>query len=147
MEFSSKVLQTIKDNRKVFSADAVRSHWQRQTDLSHFKLLLDDSKYYALHSLVWKNVMDSTDTKSYKYIPEFRDCDDFAFLFKGLLAKAAMNGCGLVINYGGKHAYNVGLVYGDSGLGFHFIEPQQDNWIITGSKPCYSVSGPGLVII
>ena len=137
----------IKKDRKVFDADDVRSAWQKNTDLAHFQLLLDDDEYYGLPEDTWQKIMEDSDTKTYKYIPEFRDCDDFAFIFKGELAQSAINGCGIVFNSGGKHAYNVVIVNTDKGPSFKFIEPQLDKWIITGSKPYYAKQGPGFVLI
>ena len=139
--------ELIEQTRKVYSGQQVRSAWQGQTNLSHFSLILDDKLYYGVPTNTWQKIMEQSDTKSYKYIPEFRDCDDFAFLFKGELTKVALNGCGLVINYGGKHAYNVGIVADTGTPSFRFIEPENDQWIITDSKPCYSTNGPGIVII
>ena len=145
------VNQSVKDlissTRKVFTSQAVRSAWQSDANLLHFSLVLDDIQYYGLPTSTWEEIMKSSDTKSYKYIPEFRDCDDFAFLFKGELTTLAMNGCGLVINSGGHHAYNVGIIADSDKPEFRFIEPQNDNWIITDSKPCYESKGPGFVII
>ena len=147
----------IKENVRTYSSQQVREAWQKQTNLAHLSLILDDQEYHALPQKTWEEIMKQSDTRSYKYIPEFRDCDDFAFLFKGELTRVALNGCGLVINFGGKHAYNVALVYDpdmvlkdtpDSDpLSFKFIEPQDDQWIILDSRPCYSTNGPGIVII
>ena len=142
-----ELVDLIKKDRTIYTAKQVRDAWQSNTKLSHFNLLLDDSQYYGLPQGTWEKIMSESDTHSYKYIPEFRDCDDFAFLFKGELVQAAMNGCGLVFNTGGKHAYNVGLISGKDAPSFRFIEPQEDNWIITDSEPYYSSAGPGLVIM
>ena len=142
-----QIKEQIKETRKVYTEQQVRSAWQAKTDLAHLSLMLDDTKYYGVPTSTWQQIMEQSDTSSYKYIPEFRDCDDFAFLFKGELTRVALNGCGLVINYGGKHAYNVGIVADSETPSFRFIEPQNDQWIITDSKPCYSTNGPGIVII
>ena len=139
----------IKESRETYSAQEVSSAWQKNTELSHLSLMLDDSKYYGLPLKVWQDIMKQSDTRQMKYIPEFRDCDDFAFAFKGELVKWAINGVGLVFNIGGKHAFNVAIISNDGGElpTFKFIEPQNDEWIITESRPLYNLQGSGFVII
>ena len=129
----------------VFDAKTVRSAWQANTELAHMQLILLDSEYRALSDENWQQVMNAADTSKKQYLPNYFDCDKFAFLFHSEVNALLVNGVGLVLDFSGKHAFNVAIVSGDKPT-FKFIEPQTDGWIQANSKPCYSMNS-GLVIL
>ena len=65
-------------------------------------------------------------TTSISYIPERRDCDDYAIIAKGVLAYEGFgNAIGLVIDYTKAHAYNCYWWLQDDGkIVLRKIEPQ-----------------------
>ena len=143
-----KLKDDLKDNYVEYSAGDIRSAWQANTDYAHLQLLQIDSKYRALRTEDWKKVMNDSDTRTQKYIADFYDCNHFAFLFKAEVGLLLVNGCGLVLDFSGQHAFNVAVIGDDSKKpAFRFIEPQGDNWIIANSKPYYNLKGQGLIIL
>jgi len=57
-----------------------------------------------------------------KWVKDYFDCDDFAWLYKALASKLQLNGVGFVIGRydGGLHAWNVAL----TNEGIYQVEPQ-----------------------
>ena len=90
-----------------------------------------DSKYLALTADEWNDVLEATNTRQTKYIPEVHDCDDFAFLAKGAVsAIASVNGIFVVLDFKGRHAYNAVLVVDDDGaVSLQVVEPQRDSFV------------------
>ena len=74
------------------------------------------------------------------YTPEIRDCDDFAWVFKGMAAQAQIQAVGMVIGrgLGGLHCWNCAV----TADGVFQIEPQTGE-TFQKKKGYY----PGLVII
>jgi len=66
------------------------------------------------------------------YIPETRDCDNFAFIYKGI-ADRTTNAVGIVVGKvaGGFHAWNVAL--GEDGI--YQVEPQNGLIVHEGYRP------------
>tara|TARA_B100000949_G_C14182987_1_gene408320 strand:+ start:179 stop:661 length:483 start_codon:yes stop_codon:yes gene_type:complete len=91
-----------------------------------------DSKFWTCNEADWKKIIkwDWTDEK--RYVAEQYDCDNFAFNFKARVArKFGVNSVGLVIDYSGKHAYNL-IVFSDGT--WKIFEPQSDKWPKLGSR-------------
>ena len=132
---------------QVYDAATVRSAWQEVSDYNHISLLQVDDKYRALKIEDWHRVMAASDTSSYRYTASYFDCNSFALAFKAEVSRLLVNGCGLVLDYTGHHAFNLALIAGQDKPTFRFIEPQAENWIVTGSQPCYNMKGQGLVYL
>ena len=111
------------------------------------KLRMLDSEYLALSESDWAKLALETRTAQHDWKPETRDCDDFAFAFRGLAPlNYAINGVGMVIDISGKHAYNVVVVYvenddGTAEFDIKVIEPQDDMFVLHKDlgKPPYTM--------
>ena len=77
---------------------------------------------------MWELIIGRNRVDSRQYKAEFFDCDDFAaILYARTRELYEVNGCGLVIDASGRHAYNVLLVVDSAGrLGRAWLEPQSD---------------------
>ena len=75
------------------------------------------------------------DVDGCKYKPEFKDCEDFAFKFRGDYTwHTECNNCGLTIDWSGRHAY---IVFVRQNNAMWVYEPQSDSWWDTGSQPTF----------
>ena len=139
----------LKGKWQVYDAPTVRSAWQAITDYAHIQLLCVDDEYRALKLEDWIKVMKNTDTSSFQYTPHFFDCNSFACAYKAEVSRLLVNGCGLVLDFSARHAFNLALIAGKKKPEFKFIEPQQsgDAWINPNSRPCYNLKGQGLVYL
>ena len=143
-----KLKEELKDQYVVYDAKAVRSAWQAITDYSHLQLLQIDEEYRSLSLDNWNKVLQASDTSKQKYIKNFYDCNHFAVLFKAEVGLILVNGCGLVLDFSGEHAFNL-IIVGEENKppSFKFVEPQLDNWIVPNSSPHYNLKGNGLIIL
>lgn len=124
------------------------ANWRQVNDLlsrSEARLLSPmfyDTEYRVVPRDVWDLALRYSNVDSARYLPERRDCDDFAFWLKGQLSgKLALNGIGIVADIGWGHAYNI-LLVGDSPhqMEVIFCEPQNDRIL----SPNYIKSCGGL---
>lgn len=99
-----------------------------------------DQTYWAVPFPVWKKIIEQTKVDEYRYVSERADCEDFSGLFKGLSAMLYhVNGCGVVVDLGGRHAY-IALLCNDGGkLSVKWLEPQTDE--IVELKPGTAYTG------
>ena len=97
---------------------------------SKMEILALDSKFWTCNEADWKKIIDYDWTDEKKYVTEQYDCDNFAFNFKARVArKFGVNSVGLVVDYSGKHAYNL-IVFSDGT--WKIFEPQSDRWPTLG---------------
>ena len=89
-----------------------------------FILLLDRHYKPISEDDLWACVKE---VEGLRYIPEYRDCDNFAFMLKGK-ADLVSNAVGIAIGQG--HCWNVVL----SSWGLCMIEPQNGT-IVTNYRP------------
>lgn len=130
-----------------YSAHDIRTAWQANTDHAHISMICLDSKYRTLSLENWQKVMAESDTHAMKYEHEFRDCDDFAWIFKAEVSSLEINGCAFVIDVSGQHSFNIAVIGGEDKPSFRLIEPQLDNWAIANSSAPYNMKGQGIVIL
>ena len=99
-------------------------------------LLPVDSKYRALTEEDWKFAISKHGRPHWPYEPEWRDCNHFAMRFKTDMTDAyECNGVGFVIDYPGKHSFNLLLVVNsDKTLRIEIFEPQTDAEVKFGTK-------------
>lgn len=92
-----------------------------------------DSRYKILPMETWWRFLRWSGVNNLKYVPDFLDCDDFAFILKAECHRELqVNGIGLVIDFSGQHAYNcIGVDEGSGKIGIATIEPQNDQLIVT----------------
>ena len=90
--------------------------WRLRTP---FVFLLD-KKYNLATPKLLKDIQRELSQE--KYITDYFDCDDYAWLFKALANRVKVNGIGFVVgkSIGGWHAWNVALKKD----GVYQIEPQ-----------------------
>jgi len=90
-----------------------------------------DSKFWTCNEADWKKIIDFDWTDEKRFVADQYDCDNFAFNFKARVArKFGVNSVGLVVDYSGKHAYNL-IVFSDGT--WKIFEPQSDRWPNPGS--------------
>ena len=111
-------------------ADAVLRAWRASIGRA-LNVTLFDRRYRTVTEPVWRDALQYSGVDEARYRSERRDCDDFAFWLKGQLAgKLALNGIGLVADYGWGHAYNALLVNEGPETRIVFCEPQTDAVIV-----------------
>lgn len=100
-----------------------------------------DRSYTALPVETWCEILAWSDVDRVKYVAEKRDCDNFAVALAGQVSlRLGVNGCGIVVDYSGKHAYNCILVTGDfdkdgkEDLKVLLVEPQSDTMPQIGDR-------------
>lgn len=103
----------------------------RFSTLHRLNLTMIDQRYKAVPIGLFEDMMVRSTVDKIKYTQDTRDCDDFAVILKGELARDYMfNGCGIVMDTSGGHAYNAILTYDKNGrLKFLPFEPQNDKFI------------------
>lgn len=81
-----------------------------------------DSRYEPITQAELDNLITEYQVKELYYHPEIFDCDDFAWVFKGLAAERRRQAVGFVIGWwqGGLHCWNVAITE----TGLKWIEPQ-----------------------
>ena len=139
----------VKDKWTVYTPADVRNAWQAIRDYAHLGLLMADDEYRCLKPEDWQAVIEASDTSGYQYTPHFFDCNSFALAMKAEVSRLMVNGCGLVLDFSGRHAFNLAIIGGGKTPTFRFFEPQQDSgeWIVANSKACYNLKGNGLVYL
>ena len=107
----------------------------KASKLAHLRAVFLDGAYLALDHTDWLTVLQATRTSAIKYVPEFDDCDDRAFLLRGLVpAQDNVNGIAVVIDEGAQHCYNAVLVRdGKGGVELKAVEPQLDAFAEAGT--------------
>ena len=142
-----KLHDELKGRWKVHSAADVRNAWQSNTELNHIYLMLMDDEYHALSMADWSKVLALLDTRKHAYTHHYWDCNSFAILAKAEVSMTLVNSMGIVLNVGGRHAFNSMLVDTDGKLSYAFAEPQIDKPIALGSRPCYTFSSNGMCLL
>ena len=111
-----------------------------------------DSKYWVVGEDAAMDAVRSCHTDALKYVADRFDCDKFArTLYADLPLKFQLNSVGFVLDWSGRHSYNL-LVVDEKPdadapvLGVRWVEPQSDAEIKLHSKPYYDL-GSGIVIL
>ena len=132
---SDQMLAAIKAERRDVTAKQVAEAIQGST-LSALRPSLLDSKYTALPLEVWQAILEWSDVDRMAYIAEQRDCDNFAVALAGQVGlRLGVNGCGIVVDYSGQHAYCCILVAeADGDLVPLLVEPQSDSMPQVGDR-------------
>jgi len=96
-------------------------------------ITLLDSKYEDIGGRELLELLDNYKSKG--YTPEYFDCDDFAWTFKGAASNEGFNSVGFVIGkyYKTWHSWNIALVDDR----FYQVEPQSRTYFI--KRPEYKV--------
>jgi len=101
-----------------------------------------DNEYYYLTLADWQKVFAEVFTRMPSYIRDRRDCDDFAWIFRGfVLLLSGMNAFGWVIGDipAGRHSFNMFLAED----GWHILEPNPQ--YAYGNYNILNVGGKGYI--
>ncbi len=101
-----------------------------------------DNEYYYLTLEDWRKVFNEVFSRMPSYIRDRRDCEDFAWIFRGfVILLAGMNAFGWVIGDipAGRHGFN--MFYADSG--WYILEPNPQ--YAYGNYNILSVGGKGYI--
>ena len=129
----------VADAVTVHKASDVQDAWKEGPG-KLLQILTFDDYYHCLPKDLWIEICQFTHTDRMRYIRDFFDCNNFADTLRGLVkAEFRLNGIGLVVNVGGKHAYNAVAAFDNGKLGIQFIEPQRDGIIVPGSSAPYKM--------
>ena len=107
--------------------DVVGGDLSKMIDATGGQMRLNDDRYYRAAPMEqWVTMLAKADEIAYTYVPEVRDCDDYAKYLAGFISmKYAVNGLGIVMDDPAEHSYNVVLVLQDDGsVVFEVVEPQ-----------------------
>ena len=111
--------QKINNNADIWQPRRVRRVLRKHFD--EVNLQWEDGKYKVCDIDTIEYVLEHSIVDDLKYTSDYFDCDNFAGLFKDMTAiRYHLNSIGKVINYKGKHAFNVALTK----RGLYVIEPQ-----------------------
>lgn len=113
------------------TAKEIRGHdiWNMLIDkgINRLRPKFLDKKFKVLDLPTVKKFLAWDKTDKLKYIPEFRDCEDFAKIVSAHASEHfAVNSFGVVIDLSGKHAYNLVPYHTKRGLNVLVFEPQTD---------------------
>lgn len=120
--------QKIANTRRLHSREDVVAAL-RGSVLSHLQpFLCGDGTLTSLPRDVWMDFIEWSDVDRVKYVTNARTCSNFALALAGQAAlRAGVDGCGIVVDASGGHAYCCLLVHDESGaLSILLIEPQSD---------------------
>ena len=102
-----------------------------------------DSQYRVLPKDEMLECVKAVHTDSEQYISEFHDCDQFAReLWSRVPWMTKCNSVGLVLNFGGEHAFNCVFVTPDTttkSIQCLIVEPQSDGIVQLGSSHPYTL--------
>ena len=100
-----------------------------------------DSAYTIIPLNLWQEIINETKINENPYQENIRDCDDYAWRFKGTASwKYGINGCGFVMSILGRHAFIAILVDNEDGTAaVRFVEPQSDKLVEHQPQTQYSL--------
>ena len=87
-----------------------------------------DGTLSSLPRDVWMAILEWSDVDRVQYVTNARTCSNFALALAGQISlRCGVDGCGVVADFSGGHAYNCLLVHDDAGaLSVLLVEPQSD---------------------
>ena len=136
--YKRNIKKQIEAQHQLVDADKVMKLFNKKK-FNGIQPILLDRKYKVPTYEVWVNILDRNRVDRRFYKPEHFDCDDFAKIIYAYSSKEfELNSCGLVLDWSGRHAYNVFLFINlENKLDFSFFEPQDDcflkeNYLFTG---------------
>ena len=98
--------------------------------LSHLQLLVTDTTYCVQDEAGWLADFKATNSRFARYVPETRDCDNYAVFLAGAISmQHDVNGVAIVFDTSGKHCYNAVVVSENGKMAFRLVEPQSDKFV------------------
>ena len=99
-----------------------------------------DSDYVALPRTEWDGIIRQSRVDTTKYVAQEYDCDNFALaLYDEIVNGRRLRACAMVVDYSGKHAYNILFVSTHDGPKCHILEPQTDHIMERGGSGQYKM--------
>ena len=130
--FSDEIKDLFYKNQKVFTKDKLLAAYGRYVvsdgpeDVTPIPC---DDDYNVVDEATFDKIMKATRTYRFHYEENF-DCDKFSRLFQAECFTLELNSVGMVIDWSGRHSYNLAPVHiPEGGLKFLAIEPQADKTV------------------
>ena len=90
-----------------------------------------DETYLGVSIDAWEKILAFNGVDSKLYRSERYDCDNFAISLAGTIPmRWDINGCGIVLDWSGGHAYSALIVAGSEGCEIAVVEPQTDRFVL-----------------
>ena len=107
-----------------------------------------DSEYRVVVEDVMLEVVKACHVSAVPYVADYLDCDKHSRLLWALMPNDFRLNCvGLVLDYSGRHSYNVVVVDdGAGGLSVRWVEPQSGEEVKLHSEPYYDLDR-GLILM
>ena len=126
----------------------VEKSWytENQNPAVKFQLIEADGTYWTCAPTEWNRILATLDTRNDQYVRDRYDCNHFALRAKAEVDyRYGLNAFGLVIDWSGRHSYNIALcAYQSEGkqvLEWRVVEPEADEWVADARlhQPPYSL--------
>lgn len=128
--FKNRIKKEIAKKHKIVTGNDLWT-FLGKSKVGKFKRILLDSKYLVVGYETWLNIISRNQVDKRTYKPQHFDCDDFAKIMYAYSSKEfEVNTCGLVLDWSGRHAYNLIICLDPQGeLRLTFFEPQSDRFL------------------
>lgn len=124
--FKYKSIVSITPISKTKSQHVSKIKNRLEKEFNNPKIFTFDSYYHLITFEKIKKILNKTDLDKITYITEKFDCENFALLLKSYIAyKYQISNIAIVINYDGKHAFNL-IITPES---IKIYEPQTNSFI------------------
>ena len=113
-----------------------------KSSLSNLQPMFLDQSYFVPTWEQWQEIISWNRSEEPVYVPERRDCDDYAKYFAGAISlNWGVNACGIVVDVSSAHAYCAIFIDTVEGLGVGLLEPQTDESPMIGEANYKAQSG------
>ena len=134
---TNTIMDAVVDSAELVDADFTQVSasilWDKISELMPAMKRVGVDKTYGIVDSIGKlqDALTLSHTNREEYVAEFFDCDDFAIDLKATLKKKyrLFNSVVWVIDYSGKHSYNIIPCMEDSNLKVYIVEPQTDELV------------------
>ena len=126
--------------------DVPNNRWKfwKPTPIRSVRRLAFDKDYYTCSYFDFEKIRRLNINELVTYQPQVFDCDDISTLFKSFVSLVCgLNNVGIVIDYSGRHAYNVVIL--SNGV-VKFYEPQTNEYIRLSNTGEYQLK-QGVVLL
>ncbi len=122
---------------KVFTRGEILTFLNQQTGIPTSSLSVADEKIYVESWAKWGNIIDFDLINQQTYKPDYRDCDNYAFIYASRAGMIyGLNSC--CVAFGNvydattkqlvaRHAFNLIITHENGALKLYLYEPQTDN--------------------
>lgn len=120
-----RISEKVFDYRQVFDAFA-------KSPLKELGIQFLDRKYWGVSKEAWQLILSFNGVDKERYKSERYDCDNFAMSLASTVAmRWDINGCGIVCDFSGGHAYCALIIAeSDGSASIAVVEPQTDRFIL-----------------